>query len=107
MWNRTVGRPPSRATTASDAAARGRAIEVFQRLNRLEAAEAWCRYLEAHARRLYATVTDRVRVAAALIHVPPPPADVGPHRQLKPLDQPVIPPAAEDVAQRRAAPAAA
>jgi hypothetical protein len=24
-----------------------------------------CRYLEAHARRLYATVTDRVRVAAA------------------------------------------
>jgi hypothetical protein len=28
---------------------------------------AWCRYLEAHARRLYATVTDRVRVAAALL----------------------------------------
>jgi hypothetical protein len=30
-------------------------------------AAAWCRYLEAHARRLYATVTDRVRVAAALL----------------------------------------
>jgi hypothetical protein len=27
---------------------------------------AWCRYLEAHARRLYATMTDRMRVAAAL-----------------------------------------
>jgi hypothetical protein len=32
-----------------------------------ERAAAWCRYLEAHARRLYATVTDRVRVAAALL----------------------------------------
>jgi Protein of unknown function (DUF3987) len=30
-------------------------------------AVAWCRYLEAHARRLYVTVTDRVRVAAALL----------------------------------------
>ena len=29
-----------------------------------ERAAAWCQYLEAHARRLYATVTDRVRVAA-------------------------------------------
>jgi hypothetical protein len=27
-----------------------------------ERAAAWCRYLEAHARRLYATVSDRVRV---------------------------------------------
>ena len=32
-----------------------------------ERAAAWCRYLEAHARRLYATVTARVRVAAALL----------------------------------------
>jgi hypothetical protein len=32
-----------------------------------ERATAWCQYLEAHARRLYATVTDRVRVAAALL----------------------------------------
>jgi hypothetical protein len=32
-----------------------------------ERAAAWCRYLEPHARRLYATVTDRVRVAAALL----------------------------------------
>jgi hypothetical protein len=32
-----------------------------------ERAAAWCRYLEAHARRLYATVTDRVRVAAVLL----------------------------------------
>ena len=32
-----------------------------------ERAAAWCEYLEAHARRLYATVTDRVRVAAALL----------------------------------------
>jgi hypothetical protein len=32
-----------------------------------ERAAAWCQYLEAHARRLYATVTDRVRVAAALL----------------------------------------
>jgi putative DNA primase/helicase len=32
-----------------------------------ERAAAWCRYLEAHARRLYATVTDRVRVAATLL----------------------------------------
>jgi hypothetical protein len=32
-----------------------------------ERAAAWCRYLEAHARRLYATVTDRARVAAALL----------------------------------------
>jgi hypothetical protein len=30
-------------------------------------AAAWCRYLEAHAQRLYATVTDRVRVAATLL----------------------------------------
>jgi hypothetical protein len=33
----------------------------------VERAAAWCRYLEGHARRLYATVTDRVRVAAALL----------------------------------------
>jgi hypothetical protein len=32
-----------------------------------ERASAWCQYLEAHARRLYATVTDRVRAAAALL----------------------------------------
>jgi Protein of unknown function (DUF3987) len=32
-----------------------------------ERAGAWCQYLGAHARRLYATVTDRVRVAAALL----------------------------------------
>jgi hypothetical protein len=32
-----------------------------------ERAAAWCQYLEAHARRLYATVTYRVRVAAALL----------------------------------------
>jgi Protein of unknown function (DUF3987) len=32
-----------------------------------ERAAAWCQYLEAHARRLYATVTDRARVAAALL----------------------------------------
>jgi hypothetical protein len=32
-----------------------------------ERAAAWCQYLEAHARRLYATVTDRVRVAATLL----------------------------------------
>jgi putative DNA primase/helicase len=32
-----------------------------------ERAAAWCQYLEAHARRLYATVTDWVRVAAALL----------------------------------------
>jgi hypothetical protein len=32
-----------------------------------ERAAAWCRYLEGHARRLYATVTDRVRVGAALL----------------------------------------
>ena len=32
-----------------------------------ERAATWCRYLERHARRLYATVTDRVRVAAALL----------------------------------------
>jgi Protein of unknown function (DUF3987) len=32
-----------------------------------ERAAAWCQYLEAHARRLYATVTDRVRLAAALL----------------------------------------
>jgi hypothetical protein len=32
-----------------------------------ERAAAWCRYLEAHARRLYAPVTDRVRVGAALL----------------------------------------
>jgi hypothetical protein len=32
-----------------------------------ERAAAWCQYLEAHARRLYATVTDRVRVGAALL----------------------------------------
>ena len=30
-------------------------------------ARPWCRYLEAHARWLYATVTDRVRVAAAVL----------------------------------------
>jgi len=30
-----------------------------------ERAAVWCRYLEAHARRLYATVTGRVRVGAA------------------------------------------
>jgi putative DNA primase/helicase len=28
---------------------------------------AWCEYLEAHARRLYATVTDAARVAATLL----------------------------------------
>ena len=32
-----------------------------------DTAVAWCEYLEAHARRLYATVTDAVRVAAALL----------------------------------------
>ena len=32
-----------------------------------ERAAAWCRYLKAHARRLYATVTDRVRVAATRV----------------------------------------
>ncbi len=30
-------------------------------------AVAWCEYLQAHARRLYASVTDAVRVAAALL----------------------------------------
>ena len=30
-------------------------------------AAAWCEYLAAHARRLYATVTDAARVAAALL----------------------------------------
>ena len=30
-------------------------------------AAAWCEHLEAHARRLYATVTDTARVAAALL----------------------------------------
>ena len=30
-------------------------------------AAAWCEYLAAHARRLYATVTDPARVAAALL----------------------------------------
>jgi hypothetical protein len=33
------------------------------------------------------------------IHVPPSPGDVGPHRQLKALNQPVIPSAVEDVSQ--------
>ena len=32
-----------------------------------EQAAAWCTYLEAHARRLYASVTDPARVAAALL----------------------------------------
>ncbi len=32
-----------------------------------EQAAAWCAYLEAHARRLYASVTDPARVAAALL----------------------------------------
>ena len=32
-----------------------------------EQAVAWCTYLEAHARRLYATVTDPTRVAAAVL----------------------------------------
>jgi TRAP-type mannitol/chloroaromatic compound transport system permease large subunit len=32
-----------------------------------ERAAAWCEYLQAHARRLCATVTDRVRVATALL----------------------------------------
>jgi len=32
-----------------------------------EQAAAWCEYLEAHARRLYASVTDPARVAAALL----------------------------------------
>jgi putative DNA primase/helicase len=32
-----------------------------------EQAAAWCAYLEAHARRLYATVTEPTRVAAALL----------------------------------------
>jgi len=32
------------------------------------------------------------------IHVPPPPDDVGPHGQLKALEQPVIPVATEDLA---------
>jgi putative DNA primase/helicase len=32
-----------------------------------ERAVAWCTYLEAHARRLYASVTDPARVAAALL----------------------------------------
>src|SRR5260370_28472982 len=30
-------------------------------------AAAWCAYLQGHARRLYASVTDRTRVAAALL----------------------------------------
>ena len=30
-------------------------------------AVAWCEYLQGHARRLYASVTDRARVAAALL----------------------------------------
>jgi hypothetical protein len=30
-------------------------------------AEAWCAYLQGHARRLYASVTDRAQVAAALL----------------------------------------
>ena len=30
-------------------------------------ASAWCEYLAAHARRLYAAVTDAARVAAALL----------------------------------------
>lgn len=30
-------------------------------------AAAWCEYLQAHARRIYATVTDTARVAAALL----------------------------------------
>ena len=30
-------------------------------------AAAWCEYLAAHARRLYAAVTDAARVAAALL----------------------------------------
>ena len=33
----------------------------------VQRAAAWCTYLEAHARRLYASVTDPVRVAAALL----------------------------------------
>jgi hypothetical protein len=32
-----------------------------------ERTAAWCRYLEAHARQLDATVTDRAQVAAALL----------------------------------------
>jgi putative DNA primase/helicase len=32
-------------------------------------AEAWCAYLQGHARRLYASVTDRAQVAAALLAV--------------------------------------
>src|SRR5260370_7919445 len=30
-------------------------------------AVAWCEYLQGHARRLYASVTDQARVAAALL----------------------------------------
>jgi hypothetical protein len=30
-------------------------------------AAAWCAYLEAHARRLYATITDAARVAAGVL----------------------------------------
>ena len=39
---------------------------------RLPAAQgaAWCEYLAAHARRLYAAVTDAARVAAALLATP-------------------------------------
>jgi len=32
-----------------------------------EQAAAWCTYLQVHARRLYASVTDPARVAAALL----------------------------------------
>jgi hypothetical protein len=32
-------------------------------------AQAWCAYLQGHARRLYASVTDRAQVAAALLAV--------------------------------------
>jgi CubicO group peptidase (beta-lactamase class C family) len=32
-----------------------------------EKAIAWCQYLEAHARLIYATITDMARVAAALL----------------------------------------
>jgi hypothetical protein len=43
-------------------------LEPDEEARLLEAsAAAWCQYLEAHARRLYATATDQVRVAAALL----------------------------------------
>ena len=34
-----------------------------------ERATAWCTYLEAHARRLYAMITDAARVAAAVLAI--------------------------------------